>query len=88
MFKNLPIIATHSIYEYILCNLLFSLKYIKEGKNQYLRFAFNRIFSYKLIEELLKKHKISNKVFTYYFEELCLQVKIGQIERACLCGVI
>lgn len=85
MFKNLPIIATHSMYEYILCNTLFSLKYIREAGHNYLRFAFNRIFSLKLVEALLKNNKIYNKTITYYLEELCLQVKIGQIERACLC---
>lgn len=66
MFKNLPILATHSMYEYILCNVLFTLKYIKEAGHNYLRFAFNRIFTYKLVEELLRKHKLSNKIFTYY----------------------
>lgn len=79
MFKNLPIIATHSLYDYILCNTLFSLKYIKEGGQSYLRFAFNRLLSLKLVETLLKDGKIGSKTITYFLEELCLQVKIGQI---------
>lgn len=49
MFKNLPLIATHSIYEYIISNIQYSLKYIKEKDKLYQRFAFNRIVSLKLV---------------------------------------
>jgi hypothetical protein len=68
LFKNLPIVPNHSLYEYILCTLLFTLKYVKEGPQTYIRFAFNRIMSLKLVELLLKNQKLHNKTITYYLE--------------------
>ena len=57
LFKNLPVVVGSSIYDYILCNSLFSLKYIYEAKTVYTRFVFNRIMTLKMINEILKMIK-------------------------------
>lgn len=63
--------------------MLYSLKYIKEGKGVFLRFAFNRIFALKMLAVMMgrvgKIGEGGDRSVRYYLEELCLQVKAGQI---------
>ena len=77
-----------ALYEHILCNLLFTLKYIVEGSATFVRFVFNRIVSLKFVQLLMLEIRSPTCMVTYYMEELCLQVKVGQIERACLLEIV
>ena len=53
-----------------------------------MRFGFNRIVSMKFVLLLLEDIKGQNDLITFYLEELCIQVKAGQIERACLYEIV
>lgn len=61
---------------------LYSLTYIKENNNFYSRFALNRIMTLKLLDLIVKDVKVSSAQITYYLEDICLQTKIGMIERS------
>ena len=81
LFRNLPVNIGKSIYDYIICNALFTMKYVHEHKKSYMRFVFNRIMTLKMINEILKMYSTTNYLLIYYLEEICLQLKAGQIER-------
>jgi hypothetical protein len=38
--------------------------------------------TFKLLHMILKEVKVSSPQITYYLEEICLQTKIGMIERS------
>ena len=82
LFHNLPMIPSTSIYDYIACIVLDTLKYIYEKGVPYIKFVFNRIMSIRMIKQLLKLHPTTDSLVVYYLEQLCGQVKISQIERA------
>ena len=52
-FKQLPVVPSNSIYEHVICNILFTLKFVKEGETNLTRFYFNRINSLKLVQLLI-----------------------------------
>ncbi len=84
LFKNLPIISNSCLYEYILVYALYALAFIREGDKIFIKFVCNRIMSLKLIQTIIEARKIHSQQITFYLEELCIQVKAAQIERAFL----
>ncbi len=68
LFKNLPVITGKSLFDYIICNALFSMKYIREGNAVYTRFIFNRIMTLKMIIEIFKNYETQNSLIIYYLE--------------------
>lgn len=53
-----------------------------------MKFLFNRIQAIKLAQMVLKYSKVQNAQIEYYLEELALQVRPGQIERAYLAEIV
>ena len=83
MFKTLPIVSQNTIYDFVMNICLYSLTYVKDvNGNLYSRFSFNRIMTLKLLDQLVKEVKITSQQITYYLEEICLQTRIGMIERS------
>ena len=70
------------IYDYIACIVLDTLKYIYEKGVPYIKFVFNRIMSIRMVKQLLLLHPTTDSLIVYYLEELCVQMKVVQIERA------
>jgi hypothetical protein len=49
-------------------NLLFAVKYVKNGNNYFSRMNFNRIPSFKLLTQIFEKYKPDSSQITYLFE--------------------
>lgn len=63
---------------------LFSLAFVKDGSEYYVRFSFNRIPTLILLGALISEKKVTSPQMTEYLEKVCLQTRIGSIERGFL----
>jgi hypothetical protein len=81
LFKNIPIPLKNTFYHFIAMSCLFSLAFVKDGSEYYVRFSFNRIPTFILLGALIGEKKVTSAQMTEYLEKVCLQTKIGSIER-------
>lgn len=75
--------SQNTIYDFVMNICLYSLTYVKDANgNLYSKFSFNRIMTLKLLDLVVKEVKVTSQQITYFMEEICIQTRIGMIERS------
>ena len=67
---------------------LYSLTDVKKGTNVCPMMQFNRLMTVKLVHAMVKQVQVNSPQITYYLEEVCLQMRIGMIERSFVTGLV
>ena len=68
LFKNLPVNIGKTIYDYIICNALFTMKHTYDKKKSSVKFTLNRIMTLKMINEILKMYETTNYLLIYFLQ--------------------